>query len=154
MDTNIWLPVYGRRFYIPAMGRWLTPDPAGFTDSMNLYAFVLNDPLTKLDLYGLIVYDPDGWKQYSWQTTIWDRQSPIGVRASYSHNFSRSWSPSLKNSFVNNRSSVFPSLNPDSSSSPHFYVNGIQNSAYDNFSGAANMHKTFWFQSIRKPSIQ
>ena len=35
------------------MGRWLTPDPLGFSASQNLYAFVQNDPLTHIDEYGL-----------------------------------------------------------------------------------------------------
>ena len=44
---------YGRRYYLPALGRWLTPDPLGFIDGINLYAFVQNDPLTHFDEYGL-----------------------------------------------------------------------------------------------------
>lgn len=47
------LVYFGRRFYSPQLGRWLTPDPAGYTEGPNLYAFVLNTPLTKIDLYGL-----------------------------------------------------------------------------------------------------
>ena len=35
------------------MGRWITPDPKGFIDGLNLYAFVSNNPLINLDLYGL-----------------------------------------------------------------------------------------------------
>ena len=50
---NSGLVYYGRRYYQPHLGRWLTPDPAGFTDGMNLYAFVHNDPLTHCDEYGL-----------------------------------------------------------------------------------------------------
>lgn len=52
-DPDTQLVYYGRRYYLPAMGRWLTPDPSGFTDGMNLYAFVHNDPLTHFDEYGL-----------------------------------------------------------------------------------------------------
>ncbi|MBS0647822.1 MAG: RHS repeat protein [Verrucomicrobia bacterium] len=52
-DTEFNLVHFGRRFYSPALGRWLTPDPQGFTDGMNLYAFVHNNPLLKLDLHGL-----------------------------------------------------------------------------------------------------
>jgi RHS repeat-associated protein len=52
-DTEFNLIYYGRRFYSPALGRWLTPDPQGFTDGMNLYAFVHNNPLLKFDPYGL-----------------------------------------------------------------------------------------------------
>jgi RHS repeat-associated protein len=44
---------YGRRYYDPLSGRWLTPDPLGFHDGMNLYAFVHNNPLNTIDLYGL-----------------------------------------------------------------------------------------------------
>ena len=48
-DASTGLVYYGRRYYMPTFGRWLTPDPAGFTDGMNLYAFVHNDPLTHFD---------------------------------------------------------------------------------------------------------
>ncbi len=44
---------FGKRFYDPTLGRWLTPDPAGFVDGPNLYAYVLNSPLNRLDLFGL-----------------------------------------------------------------------------------------------------
>ncbi|MBN9378090.1 MAG: hypothetical protein BGO14_01240 [Chlamydiales bacterium 38-26] len=40
------------RFYHPKLMRWLTPDPIGFEDGMNLYRFVRNNPLK--------FYDPDG----------------------------------------------------------------------------------------------
>ena len=48
---------YGRRYYNPAEGRWTTPDPIGFGDGLNLYAFVKNNPLTHLDLYGLSAHN-------------------------------------------------------------------------------------------------
>jgi RHS repeat-associated protein len=47
------LYLFGKRFYDPQLGRWLTPDPAGFADGMNLYVYVLNSPLNRLDLFGL-----------------------------------------------------------------------------------------------------
>ena len=50
-DFETSLIYYGRRYYDPEIGRWITQDPKGYTDSLNLYAFLLNDPLTKLDLY-------------------------------------------------------------------------------------------------------
>ncbi len=52
-DEEIQMVFFGRRYYEPETGRWLTPDPKGFADSLNLYAFVFNDPLTRLDLWGL-----------------------------------------------------------------------------------------------------
>ena len=44
---------FGRRFYDPNTARWLTPDPKGFDDGPNLYAYVHNSPLTHFDEYGL-----------------------------------------------------------------------------------------------------
>ena len=39
---------------ILSTGRWTTPDPLGFVDGPNLYAYVHNNPLTHFDLYGLM----------------------------------------------------------------------------------------------------
>lgn len=52
---------FGLRFYDPELGRWLTPDPSGFTDGPNLYAYVLNNPTNRLDVFGLfwIPTNPD-----------------------------------------------------------------------------------------------
>ena len=47
------LVFFGQRFYDPLLRRWLTPDPSGFADGPNLYAYVLNSPLNRLDLFGL-----------------------------------------------------------------------------------------------------
>ena len=44
---------FGRRYYDPSIGRWTTPDPIGFQDGPNLYAYVKNNPLTHFDEYGL-----------------------------------------------------------------------------------------------------
>jgi RHS repeat-associated protein len=44
---------FGCRFYDPSLGRWLTPDPAGFLEGANLYLYVLNNPTNRLDLFGL-----------------------------------------------------------------------------------------------------
>lgn len=43
---------FGGRHYDPHLGRWTTPDPTGFSDGPNLYAYVHNKPLTAIDLYG------------------------------------------------------------------------------------------------------
>lgn len=44
---------FGRRYYYPEMGRWITADPQGFKNGPNLYAYVHNGPLNAYDLYGL-----------------------------------------------------------------------------------------------------
>ena len=53
-DEETGLVYYGRRYYAPKIGRFLTPDPLGLEAGPNQYAFVLNAPLTHFDLYGLL----------------------------------------------------------------------------------------------------
>lgn len=53
MDPETGFLFFGRRYYDPVRGRWTTPDPLGFDGGPNLYAYVLNSPLTRIDLYGL-----------------------------------------------------------------------------------------------------
>lgn len=43
---------YGRRYYQPWLGRWLSADPAGAVDGLNLFRMVRNNPVT--------LHDPDG----------------------------------------------------------------------------------------------
>jgi len=50
---------FGRRYYMPESGRWLTPDPIGIAGGSNLYAFVLNNPLNRIDLHGLYPWMAD-----------------------------------------------------------------------------------------------
>ncbi|MDE3046672.1 MAG: RHS repeat-associated core domain-containing protein, partial [Verrucomicrobiota bacterium] len=52
-DDETGLIFFGRRYYDPSAGRFLTADPKGYTDSLNLYAFSLNDPFMLMDPYGL-----------------------------------------------------------------------------------------------------
>ncbi|WP_271472653.1 RHS repeat-associated core domain-containing protein, partial [Metapseudomonas resinovorans] len=44
---------YGFRYYLPWLGRWLNPDPAGTVDGLNLFQMVGNNPITFLDSDGL-----------------------------------------------------------------------------------------------------
>ena len=48
---------FGQRYYSPLVGRFVTPDPAGFSDGPNLYAYVHNSPLILVDPYGLTALD-------------------------------------------------------------------------------------------------
>ncbi len=49
---------YGRRFYKPDWGVWLSRDPLGDIDGLNLYGFCGNDPVNRIDVSGY----------YSWST--------------------------------------------------------------------------------------
>ncbi|MCP5508043.1 MAG: RHS repeat protein [Chlamydiales bacterium] len=44
---------FGRRYYDPQLGRWISKDPLGNPDGPNRYAYVHNNPLIHVDLYGL-----------------------------------------------------------------------------------------------------
>ena len=44
---------FGRRYYDPSMGRFLTPDPLGLSEHPNLYQYIQNNPLLNFDKYGL-----------------------------------------------------------------------------------------------------
>ncbi|QXI05081.1 RHS repeat-associated core domain-containing protein [Pseudomonas tensinigenes] len=43
---------YGARYYAPWLQRWISADPAGEVDGLNLYAFVGNDPIGHVDVNG------------------------------------------------------------------------------------------------------
>lgn len=52
-DQNTGLVYYGYRFYAPAIGRWMNRDPLGEAGGINLYGFVLNNPIMFVDPEGL-----------------------------------------------------------------------------------------------------
>jgi len=40
------------RYYAPGLARWLTRDPAGMKDGLNMYSYVGRNPIIKTDPYG------------------------------------------------------------------------------------------------------
>lgn len=48
-DQPTGLYYYGSRYYAPWIGRWLSPDPGGTMDGLNLYAFLGGNPVTFVD---------------------------------------------------------------------------------------------------------
>ncbi|EGF92867.1 wall-associated protein [Asticcacaulis biprosthecium C19] len=55
---QVWLPeigmyYYKARIYAPSLGRFLQPDPIGYGDGMNMYAYVHGDPVNAKDPMGL-----------------------------------------------------------------------------------------------------
>jgi RHS repeat-associated protein len=65
VDEITQLVQFWLRDYDPVIGRWLTPDPAGHVDGLNLYAYVGNRPLMYMDLYGLYKVNPELHSYYS-----------------------------------------------------------------------------------------
>ncbi|MHA3739165.1 RHS repeat-associated core domain-containing protein [Pseudomonas sp. Eth.TT006] len=51
-DTGLYY--YGRRYYAPWLQRWISADPAGAVDGLNLYAMVGNNPISFVDTNGLV----------------------------------------------------------------------------------------------------
>ncbi len=52
-DAATGLYYYRNRMYSPELGRFLQRDPVGYADSMNVYAYVGNNPVLWADPYGL-----------------------------------------------------------------------------------------------------
>jgi insecticidal toxin complex protein TccC len=44
---------YGYRYYLPWLGRWLNPDPAGTADGLNLFWMAWNNPVNLVDPDGM-----------------------------------------------------------------------------------------------------
>ena len=57
-DDATSLYYYGYRYLAPWLGRWLIPDPVGPEDDLNLYQFVLGDPVGNVDPDGLDTVTP------------------------------------------------------------------------------------------------
>ncbi len=53
-DAETGLHYNYHRYYDPRTGRYLRSDPIGLTGGINLYAYVLNDPINAVDSYGLV----------------------------------------------------------------------------------------------------
>jgi RHS repeat-associated protein len=60
-DRGTGLSYYGYRFYSPSMGRWTSRDPLGEKGGLNLYEFVGNDPVNRIDLLGEVWWNPWTW---------------------------------------------------------------------------------------------
>ena len=48
---------YGLRYYMPWLQRWVNPDPKGYLDGPNVYAFVGGNPITFMDGDGAVRID-------------------------------------------------------------------------------------------------
>ncbi|MCG8550069.1 MAG: hypothetical protein MI799_06685, partial [Desulfobacterales bacterium] len=58
-ESGLWY--YRNRMYSAELGRFLQRDPAGYVDGLNLYAYVLNNPLQYTDPDGLMARNTIQW---------------------------------------------------------------------------------------------
>lgn len=63
-DPESSLIYFGKRYYNPSTKQWITEDPAGDIDTLNLYAFVRNNPLRYVDYAGLLA--EERWSRFNW----------------------------------------------------------------------------------------
>lgn len=69
-DTETGLHYNWNRYYDPKTGRYITPDPIGLEGGINLYPYVGNNSVNKIDPLGL----DDGWSWYGgwpWNGSLW-----------------------------------------------------------------------------------
>jgi len=70
-DRESGLYFYRARYYDPSLGRFVSQDPIGITDDVNLYAYVGNNAINRVDPTGLtcekkmlIINFEAGWRNY------------------------------------------------------------------------------------------
>ena len=56
LDEETGFCYYGYRYYDPSTGRWLSRDPIGEKGGLNLFGFVGNNPVSRVDFAGLFTW--------------------------------------------------------------------------------------------------
>lgn len=96
IDPETGFIYFGARYYAPERGRWITPDPAGFIDSPNRYAYVKNNPILGTDPYGLFSWGSiwgEVWDAYSYinnlrnQLSLYQYAEPDIIDQLFGHSF-------------------------------------------------------------------
>ena len=77
---NTGLYYYGYRWYSPYLQRWLSRDPVNESGGINLYGFSRNDPITKLDAWGMADLTAPEWHHSAMRAFEWEfGQSGINI---------------------------------------------------------------------------
>lgn len=71
-DVETGLYYFGARYYVPGLGRWVSPDPIGFGDGPNVYCYVNCNPISFRDPNGRngIFYGVTSPEHRNWRTTV------------------------------------------------------------------------------------
>ncbi|OZB83197.1 MAG: hypothetical protein B7X28_02535 [Halothiobacillus sp. 13-55-253] len=102
------------RYYDPATGRYLSPDPLGLAGGLNAYAYVAANPVSFFDPYGLLLMAFDG-------TGNGDPRIPIG---------SKQYTGVLPGGSPSNVWKFYDSYH-NSNSDPRCYITGIGTTSKD-----------------------
>ena len=76
VDLESGFSYYGMRYYNPATGMFISRDPIGEEGGLNLYGFVGNSPISKVD--------PNGLYEIEWEGT-WSRLDKRKLRIAFGH---------------------------------------------------------------------
>jgi len=106
-DNSTGLYYYGYRYYAPWIGNWLSPDPLGPEDSLNLYVFTQNNPVNFQDAQGLKSTKDDQEKE----------QNPFPYLSLFSEQLTVNWGRPLFGSRNSDGESEVQSDKPDAGES-------------------------------------
>ncbi|WP_158856393.1 SpvB/TcaC N-terminal domain-containing protein [Lunatibacter salilacus] len=79
-DKETGLEYHAARYYLPWLGRWLSADPIGIGDGVNVYQYVNNNPV--------ILFDPNGMQSYSNSLQNANIQDPLQNETGESYSYS------------------------------------------------------------------
>jgi RHS repeat-associated protein len=81
-SLSLGLDNHGFRYYDPALGRYLSRDPAGFVDGLNVYLYVRGNPINRIDPLGLSK-EPSIWTRLggAWRMVGGLAEASLGVAA-------------------------------------------------------------------------
>jgi len=77
-DFSIGLDNHGKRYFDPEIGRYISPDPAGFPDGLNNYLYCGNNPINRIDPQGL------GWFSDVWDSAVQKFDAGLQTAANFS----------------------------------------------------------------------
>ncbi|MCP5469708.1 MAG: DUF687 family protein [Chlamydiales bacterium] len=128
-DVETGLIYFGRRYYAPSIGTWITTDPKGRTDGPNLYVYVHANPLTNIDLYGLTAAETN----LIWNTDLDAECFHFSQKANRPTNYHTNFETNFSN-----KSFLYNVGNNAANASGIHYINGVGNST--NLASSNRLH--------------
>lgn len=76
-DEETGLYYFGKRYYDPITGQWLSREILGESESINLYSYCHNDPINKVDVLGLSAFHffEGGWVREMFEKAVMGKAS-------------------------------------------------------------------------------
>lgn len=84
LDIETGFYYFRARYYSPQMGRFITRDPSGYTEGLNLYQYVLSNPINRIDPTGLLSFSVSSERWVRWLPEKLKKFAPQGgISVSY-----------------------------------------------------------------------